>query len=276
MKNQVLRRNIILLIILLTLSACDNQVEAPGRTPVEGWAVLAEKDDYSDVGMTDMLVDHIDIVRMREALIKQGWDPDQIHDLKEFTREDLQTELDWLEEKADSNDIVFLYVSSHGEYLRLVIEWNDFIADEWDDINSDKRILLIDSCRAARFTKPVRKDPEPHFSIASVDMDEFGWKGLEDEGLPIIGLVFTYYFVEALEDPAADEDGDGLVSVLEAVNQAEAKQRYYMHNVVFAVPEFLEGYHNLGVQPENDLTFPDVIVDDKIGEPLYLRIAPDQ
>jgi hypothetical protein len=40
--------------------------------PVEGWAVLAEKDDYSDVGMTDLPVDYVDNTRMREALLGLG------------------------------------------------------------------------------------------------------------------------------------------------------------------------------------------------------------
>lgn len=39
--------------------------EASAQGMVGGWAVLAEKDDYSDVGMTDMLVDYMGVVRMR-------------------------------------------------------------------------------------------------------------------------------------------------------------------------------------------------------------------
>ena len=269
--------SIIPIIILLTfaLSSCTPNTPlktVPVDNAVEGWAVLAEKDDYNDVGMTDLMVNYIDITRMKEALINQGWDPEKIHEVKEFGKSDLIDELNWLEEKADANDIVFFYVNAHGEYLRTIVLWNEFFSGEWNDIPSQKRILLVDSCRAARFTKPVRKDSEPHISIAAVDADEYGWKGLEEEGLPIVGGVFTFYFAEALTDPAADKNGDGQVSVIEAVDQAEEKQRDYMHDVVFAVPEFLEGYHNLGLQPEQDPTFPDAIVDDSIGEALFLGL----
>ncbi len=81
---------------------------------VEGWAVLAEKDYYQGLNLTDMPVDYIDIILLRQVLENSGWNPDQIHDLREFNRETLQAELDWLEESADENDIVFLFVASHA------------------------------------------------------------------------------------------------------------------------------------------------------------------
>ena len=240
--------------------------------PVEGWAVLAAKDDYDDVGMTAMPVDYIDNARLLEALEDSGWDTDHIHEVREFNRESLQSELDWLEEVADENDVVFLYVTSHGKYLSDVVLWEDFFAEEWNQIPSQRRLLVVDSCSAGKFTKPVTNDPNPHLSIAAVDSDELGWKGLEEEGLPIIGGIFTYYFAESLTNPDADADGDGFISVQEAVLMAEEQQRAYMHEVVFEVPEMVEMYHNIGKYPEQDPTFPDVILDDTIGGPLYLAL----
>lgn len=222
--------------------------------------------------MDDMLVDYIDIARMRQVLEKSGWNPEQIHDLREFDRETLQAELDWLEENADKNDIVILYITSHGSYLSDELSWREFFADEWVQINSQRRLLIVDTCNAANFTNAVASDTRPHLSVAAVAGNEYGWKGLEEEGLPIIGGVFTYYFVEALENPDADTNSDGLVSVQEAALMAEGKQRAYMHEVVLVVPEFVAMYHALAVTPERDPTFPDVIMDDAIGEPLFLAL----
>ena len=267
-------RNLILLflVVRLTLIAWFRQQKADLNSSVEGWAVLAEKDDYKDVEMSDLLVDYIDITRMRQALEDLGWDPDQIHDLREFDQETLQIELDWLEENADENDIVILYITSHGEYLREVVLWRKFFGDEWEQISSQRRLLVVDSCQAANFTNSVANDPSPHLSLAAVDGDEYGWKGIEEEGLPIIGGVFTYYFTDALDNPDADTNSDGLVSVQEAALMAEEQQRVYMHDVVLAVPEFVEMYHLIAVSPELDPTFPDVIIDDTIGEPLFLGL----
>jgi hypothetical protein len=272
MKNKTVFIAAILFLFSFFLSACLATKEAAVSSPVEGWAVLAEKDDYSAENMTPLPVDHIDVERMRGALIDQGWDPENIHELKEFTKWDLLEELDWLEANADGNDIVFFYINSHGEYLRRILGWNDFFPGKWRQVNSSKRVLLVDSCSAARYTKPVKKDPEPHLSIAAVDQDEFGWKGLEEEGLPIVGGVFTYYFAEALSDPEADTDQDGAVSVQEAAALAEENQRDYMHGVVFEVEEFVEMNHALGDYSDQNPAFPDVIIDDAIGEPLFLSL----
>ena len=263
---------------IILLSACSSGakpdpalVSLPTNNPVEYYAVLAEKDQYADVNMTDLPVDYIDIQRLRNILEELGWDPAQIHDLKEFTREDLQEELDWLEETVDANDLVFFYVTAHGNYLRYYVDWEKFFPAEWAEIPSSRRVLLVDACTAAEFTKPIAKDPGPHLSIAAVDEDEYGWKGLADEGLPIVGGVFTFYFTEGLQDPKADKNGDGRISIQEAALFAEDKQRTYMHEVVFGVDEFLEMYHDLGVRPDQDKEFPDVIIDDRLGSDLLLE-----
>jgi hypothetical protein len=246
--------------------------ESSGGGKVSGWAVLAQKDDYSDVDMTDLPVDYIGITKMRQVLEDGGWESDHIHDLREFDRESLQHDLDWLAESADEDDVVFLYVAAHGSYLRDILEWNQFFANEWKQIPSHRRLLVIDSCQAANYTGAVLDDGSPYLSIAAVAGDEYGWSGLEEEGLPILGGVFTHYFGEAFGDPNADTDENGLVSVQEAALMAEGQQRSYMHDVVFAVPEFVEMYHRGGSFPEQDPTFPGVVIDDTIGEPLYLDL----
>ncbi len=240
---------------------------------VQGWAVLAEKDDYSDVDMTDLLVDYIGVTQMRQVLEESGWAPKHIVELREFDRESLQDNLDWLAENADQDDVVFLYVAAHGSYLRAVLVWDEFFADEWEQISSHRRLLVIDSCQAANYTGVILGDPLPYFSIAAVNGNEYAWSGLKEEGLPIIGGVFTHYFAAAFDDPDADTDGDGFISAQEAALMAEGQQRTYMHDVVFAVPEFVEMYHDFGAFPDRDPGFPHVVVDDTIGEPLYLMLG---
>jgi hypothetical protein len=239
---------------------------------VNGWAVLAEKDDYSDVEMTDLPIDYINITQLRQQLVDAGWRESHIHELREFDRETLQDDLDWLAGNADQDDIVFLYVAAHGKYLKEVVAWDEFFAADWEQIPSHRRLLVIDSCQATNYTGAVSGDPAPYLSIAAVAGDEYGWSGLEEEGLPIIGGVFTHYFAAAFEDPSADTDSDGFVSVQEAALMAEGQQRTYMHDVVFAVPEFLEMYQGGGASPDKDPAYPHVVIDDTIGEPLYLAL----
>jgi hypothetical protein len=276
------RRIFLSLMAILLLAACSNQgsnaepADIPDDTPVEYYAVLAQKDSYADVKMTALLVDYIDIKRLRGALEELGWPAENIHEVREFDKASLKAELDWLEETADENDLVFFYVTGHGTYLRNHIDWATFFPDEWAEINSLRRVLMVDSCTAAEFTQALQGDPNPYLALAAVDEDEYGWKGIEEEGLPIIGGIFTFYFVEAIEGSRADLDGDGFVSVQEAAEVAEEKQRTYLHEIVFGVDAFVEMYHDIGVRPEKDKTFPDVIVDDYLGYPLDLRVGSNK
>ena len=76
------------------LNVPSDEVEPEDINAVEGWAVLAEKDDFSDVGKTNMLVDYIDNKRLNQTLMEAGWDADHIHELRGFDRDSLVTELD--------------------------------------------------------------------------------------------------------------------------------------------------------------------------------------
>jgi hypothetical protein len=239
---------------------------------VEGWAVLAEKDNYTGLHMTDLSVDYIDVLRLRRVLESAGWAEDHILELREFDYADLQDGLDWLAQNADGDDIAFLYVAAHSTYLDNVLDWGQFFAAEWREIPSERRVLVVASCQAGEFTRAVRRDPAPHLSVAAVDRNEYGWCGLQHERLPIIGSVFTYYFTASFGNPTADADGDGFVSVQEAAAVAEAQQRTYMHEVVFAVPEFVSTQREPGTSPVDSPGYPHVVVDDTIGEPLPLAL----
>jgi len=248
--------------------------DPPGDGVVRGWAVLAEKDDYQDVQMTDLPIDYVNVTLLRQQLLAAGWPESHIRELREFDADGIRQGLGWLAANADEDDVAFFYVFAHGRYLRQVVEWGEFFAADWTEVRSERRVLVVDACQAELLTDAVKDDPRPHLSIAAVNKDEFGWAGLEEEGLPIIGAVFTHYFAAALGDASrtADADGNGRVSLQEAARQADAQQRAYMHDVILKVPEFVEMYHKIGYYPERDPGFPHVVVDDAIGAPTYLEL----
>jgi hypothetical protein len=238
---------------------------------VEGWALLAEKDAYDDVGMTNLPIDYIDIERMKTTLLNAGWEADQILEVREFDRDSLRDGLAWLAENADEDDIALTLISGHGNYVREVIGWADFAAEDWVVIPAERRVLIMATCQAQNYTAAL-SEADSTITVAGAAGHEYGWSGLEEEGLPIIGSVFGYYLTEAFSEAAADSDGDGYVSVQEAAAYAEPQQQAYMHDVVFAVPEYAAMYHQLGVQPENNPEYPHIVVDDRYGEPLNLDL----
>jgi hypothetical protein len=243
--------------------------ESANDNPIDGWAVLADKNDYSDVDMTDLPLDYINLERIRQVLIDAGWREDHILELLEFDQTSLREALKWLAEQADENDLVFAYISSHGLYLYQNVHWEDFILMDWVMIKGAARVLILETCRAGAFTPTLKYDTKPHLLIGAVGNDEDAWAGLEEEGLPIIGSIFTYYFTTAFTDPEADGDGDGAVSIQEAALYAEQHQRAYMHDVVFEVPEFKEMFVEAGLAIE-DPTYPHVVIDDTFGSPIIL------
>ncbi len=250
-------------------------IEVP-ESEIERWAVLAEKDDYSDIpGEQNLPVDYINVDQLKQLLLENGWDESHILDLREFSKDDIEQSLQWLAENADDVDTVLFYITGHDTYLNDFLEWGNLFPHRWAEIPSNSRILIVDTCRAATFTQLIDDDPRPHISIAVVAEDEFAWSGLEEEGLPIIGSVFVHYFVAAFSDLRADADDNGMISVQEAVQMAEIEQRNYMHDVVFKVPELIDIYHQHGAYPDQDPDFPHVILDDAIGESVYLSASQD-
>jgi len=240
---------------------------------VTGWAVLAAKEDYSDTGGTDIKTGFLNLHQMKALLAYYGWEDGQILEIRDnLGMAEIRAALDWLEQVAEEDDLVLFFIQSHSSYLRDGLEWHSFFPDEWAEIVSDRRVLIVEACQAGEFTASTAGDTSRQLTIASSAADELGWVGLWEEGKPIIGGVFSHYFLSAFTDPTADADGSGQISIQEAAIAAQEPQRSYMHEVIFTVPEFLEGYHANGFYPETDPEFPHVVISDQLGEPVYLDL----
>jgi len=264
---------LILLIISTTVPACKPKSAGSAIPSSDGitnrYAVLMEKDQYDDVWMSNLRVDYVSMGLIEDLLLEAGWTSDNIHAVPEFTQDDIVQQLNWLEEQTDGDDLVFFYVASHGRYLSDVINWSQVVPPEWEDIRSEK-IVLVDSCEAGKFIQSLADDPGEQIAIGAVQEYEYGWCGLEEEGLPIIGLVYTHYFSQAFQENGSDSNDDGHTSIQEAALWAETWQRIYMHEVVFEVPEFADDYRQLGIDPENNPDFPQTVLFDTAEEDIFL------
>ena len=248
-----IRRHGITVIILILMALLLTGVQARSD-PVEGWAVLMEINDFPE-GYSDLPVNFVDIQRMQDMLVQYGWqEKNMMVKMDEITPETVREGLNFLKKNADSNDIALFYIGSHGGYIRFVLRWNEIFPPLWDEIPTDKKLLLVDSCFAASFLPEC----ENYIGIASVSPDESGWAGLPEEGLPLIGFVFTYYFCESMK---------GDISVEEGFENTVPQVRKYMKEVVY--PQFKDVY-----TPEQYLNLYDpnpVIIDNYSGY-LYLTV----
>jgi len=150
------------------------------------------------------------------------------------------------------------------------ILWNNWFPIEWEKVNTSERILMVDTCHAEEFIEPIKGDTSPHISLACCSADEVAWCGLEEEGLPIIGSVWNYYFTNALLNSSADLDSSGFVSAEEAFNFSKPLVQKYMNDTVFAVQEFLQQYHDSGIYPEYYDAYPHPVMDDRYPDQLVI------
>jgi hypothetical protein len=279
------RKPVFILVFLLSLSPLPFVrfnivgVETPVRgnraymtysESVDRWAVLLEMNEFPE-GWSDLPVGFINSDRMQTALLNLGWQSDHMYILKDnLTIFVVQEAVEWLINNTDSDDIALLYIFTHGSWMRNVLQWNDWFPAEWEKLNTSKGVLLVDTCSAEEFIDPIKSDPSPHISLACCSADEVAWAGIEEEGLPIIGSVWNYYFTNALCNSSADLNSDGLVSIEEAYNFSTPLVQKYMNETVFAVPEFLQSYHDIGIYPENYDAYPHPVMDDEYPEQLLI------
>jgi len=264
----------IIILVLFFTSIPQAVTKTTHDSDVHGWAVLLEMNEFPE-GWSDLPVDFINSERLQTALLALGWQSDHISIIQDnLTVPVVQEVVEWLVNNTDYNDIALLYIFTHGMWMRNILEWNDWFPMEWEKLNMTKRILIVDTCFAEEFIEPIRNDPSPHISLACCSADEVSWAGLEDEGLPIIGSVWNHYFTDALCNSSADYDDNGLVSIEEAFNFSTPLVQKYMNETVFAIPEFLQSYHDIGIYPENYDAYPNPVMDDKYPDQLVVREFP--
>jgi len=237
---------------------------------VDGWAVLLEMNEFPE-GYTDMPVGFVNSERMQTVLFSLGWQRDHIYVVRDnLTISAVREAVEWLVNNTHCGDISLLYIFTHGSWMRNVLLWNDWFPVEWEKLNTSKKVLMVDTCGAEAFIEPIRNDSSPHISLAHCSAHEVGWAGVEEEGLPIIGSVWNYYFCNALLNSSVDFDHNGLVSIEEAFNFSTPLVQRYMNETVFAVPEFLQMYHDIGIYPEDYDAYPHPIMDDEYSDQLML------
>ena len=254
-------------------SVTDKIIKTTHNTGVDGWAVLLEMNEFPG-GWSDLPVDFVNSERMQTTLLSLDWQSDHVHVIHDnLTISVVQEAVEWLVNNTDCDDIALLYIFTHGGWMSNILLWNDWFPIEWKKLNTPKKVLMVDTCSAERFIEPIRNDTSPHISLACCSADEVAWAGLEEEGLPIIGSVWNYYFTNALCNSSADFDSNGYVSIEEAHDFSTPLVQKYMNKTVFAVPEFLQSYHDLGIYPENYDDYPHPVMEDGYSDQLIIPEA---
>ena len=261
-------RILVLLTLLLTF------VMSTLGEVVGGYAVLMEVNTYVQ-GHQDIPIDHVHIAWVAEMLKNLGWTEDHILVRKdtEVTQDALIEAIDWLTERADSDDLIVFLIAAHGSYITNEMHWHGTFPDLWASLETSRKLLIVDACHSGVFSSTAvyrdivlpseRTDTvgEPGIALASAAYDEYSWVGIPEENDPIIGSPFLYHLVPTLNAADADLNGDGAVSVEEAFASAVPLTRAYYRDVVFgAHPENVGAFMQLHSRfNPNDFPHPDMI-----------------
>lgn len=263
--------------MLILMAGCTAKGDETVRVgPDNTWVVIMDKETYPE-GFTDTVTDFVSAKRMQDMFAKIGVKDDNMRVvLDQVDRSDILDSLEWLSENADKDDVVFFYVTAHGEWLIREVMWEAFIAEEWLDLNIENKVLMVDACRSGKFVKGFDENPDSGMSFSVVSSNEIAWIGLEEEGLPIVGTVWAKYFTDSVFDKNADANGDKLITMEEAIEYTNPRVSKYMKEEVFAVDEFLNMYHDIGIYPFESETYPNPVFSNHLDKSLVLWDMNDE
>lgn len=212
----------ILIIFMLTfiLSTPSHQIISGqnSENPVEVYAILFDQFPQ-EVNGTIMC----SAIEIQDSLISLGW---PVANISIFLGEENMTknifleQLNYLEERVDENDLVFIYLSAHGHtYCRDVLDFNSWFQLEFFQIGTDNKIFLMESCYSGEF---VELFFHRSFAMGSVAKDEFAllytsvdsdtWMLSEPE---FVGGISSHFWAKTMADINADSSANGVVSLEE-------------------------------------------------------------
>jgi len=137
------------------------------------------------------------------------------------TKANLETKLRAIAGQAKADDTVILTLIGHGTYddrdYKFALPGPDISASEMAQLldRIQAKVLVVNTTSSSGGSLPILQKPKRVVITATKTGTE---KNV---------TVFARYWIEALRDPAADADKNGIISALEAFKYAEAKTAKY-------------------------------------------------
>lgn len=259
------------LFTLMCFVACqqsDVSVVGSGTT----YVLINEMNDFPDDEYGDLIVDYINTKQLKDVFLSLGVDNDKIIVNNDTITDDtIIGSIDSIAPNLKADDIVIMYVGTHGSWIRNELDWNEKIYEKWNSIETTQKLMIVDCCSAEEFTKVFKDVKESGVTLAVTSEDELGWWGLEEEGLPIIGSVWVKGFIDGVNSEATDTNNDGYISITEAYEVANKASQDYMKNEVFVVPEFVEYWHSINQYPEKSEGYPNAVLHSNLDKEIMIR-----
>lgn len=221
MRKKFIHFTIFTIITLAFILSVPNYHDVAGEevnNPVEVYAVIFDQFPQ-EVNGTIMC----SAIEIQDTLLCLGWSAENISIFlgeENMTKNIFLEQLNYLEEKVDENDLVFIYLSAHGHtYCRDVLDFNSWFQIEFNQIGTQNKFFLMESCYGGEF---VELFFDRSFAMSSVAKDEIALICMpEDNGTWLLsepvfaGGISSHFWSKAMININADSSGNGVVSLEE-------------------------------------------------------------
>lgn len=180
-----------------------------------------------------------DAERVRDVLVSLGgFAPDRVTLLRDPDTAEVRSALRALAKttrNSTEDTLVFVYYSGHADNEHLHLRGEPLSHNELQDtlrgLPATIKLAVIDACKSGAVTNKGGA-PTTEFDISVVNpklsgmviLTSSGADELSQESRALAGSVFTHHLVSGLRG-AADEDGDGKITVAEAYHYAYMRTR---------------------------------------------------
>ncbi len=203
---------------ILSIPSYQNVLGENSDNPIEVYAVLFDQFPQ-EINGTIMC----SAIEISDTLLCLGWSSENISIFlgeENMTKNIFLEQLNYLEDNVDENDLVFIYLSAHGHiYCRDVLDFNSWFQIEFNQIGTDNKIFLMESCYSGEF---VELFFARSFALSSVAKDEIALLFVPEDNdtwllsEPIFaGGISSHFWAKTLTDINADSSGNGVVSLEE-------------------------------------------------------------
>ncbi|MEA2070418.1 MAG: caspase family protein [Asgard group archaeon] len=192
-------------------------------------------------------------IEFRSSLLQIGWEESDFHYLfgvDEITVANLRDKMEYFENTVDENDVVVVFFATHGHtFLRDILDFNSWFHEEFLELKTPYKLLLIDACHAGEFITPLLPYVvnESFYVMSSVAAEEyaiaFTSEDAEDWSYsePLFsGIISAHFWSEALTTDAADENNDTYISMQEMYDFSFPKIRKIYGEVFEYEPELAD------------------------------------
>jgi len=222
----VIYGTIVALLLLMPVLLCMPTYAAEDEA--ECWAVIVGVSDYAEINDLEYCDDDARELSHELSPIL-GEDHIKVLTNASATKQNIEEAVtDWLALSEDTNDTVLLFFSGHGgweficPYDSLIYYYdNDIFGDEldgWlDTLDSEKIIVIVDSCVSGTFLKEVSRNGRVILTACSPDESAYDDSILEQG-------VFSYYILEAFREfEASDTNDNSELSIEEIFDYARPR-----------------------------------------------------